>query len=185
MNYIFNFNLNDFLKNKDGKKIIIMGVTLLAVGIYCSTRRNMGINIFSWGLSLVFFYGAWLSLKELNQLTKYAAKSDIRRQRYYLYSCLAIAILLIVWPKWVNMVASIVLGLLLLSIQIKKYLDYRRHRLPYYGLGDLVKLLVGLMLIMSPLFLSKFIVSILSFIAILIGIYFINIGIKIENGRYN
>ena len=56
--------------------------------------------------------------------------------------------------------------------------------LPYYGLTDLVKLLVGLMLIMSPLFLSKFIVGILSFIAILVGVYFISIGIKIENGRF-
>ena len=65
MNYIFNFNLNDFYKNKDGKKIIILGVTLLAVGIYCSTRKYMGINIFSWGLSLVFFYGAWLALSQL------------------------------------------------------------------------------------------------------------------------
>lgn len=184
MNYIFNYNLNDFYKNKDGKKIIILGVTLLAVGIYCSTRKYMGINIFSWGLSLVFFYGAWLALKELNQLTKYAAKSDIRKQRYYLYGCLLMAILLIIWPKWVNMVASIVLGILLLSIQIKKYLDYKRHMLPYYGLTDLVKLLVGLMLIMSPLFLSKFIVGILSFIAILVGVYFISIGIKIENGRF-
>lgn len=82
------------------------------------------------------------------------------------------------------MVASIVLGILLLSIQIKKYLDYKRHMLPYYGLTDLVKLLVGLMLIMSPLFLSKFIVGILSFIAILVGVYFISIGIKIENGRF-
>src|SRR3712207_1782678 len=183
MNYLFNFNLNDFYRNKDGKKIIVLGVTLLAVGIYCSTRRYMGIKIFSWGISLVFFYGAWLSLKELNQLTKYASRTEIRKQRLYLFGFLLMALLLIIFPRWINIVISVILGILLVCRQIGKYLNYRKHKISYYGAMDIIIFIVGIMMIVSPLFLSKFIVGILSAIAILFGMYFLSIGIKIENGR--
>src|SRR3712207_1579814 len=183
MHYLFNFNLNDFYRNKDGKKIIVLGVSLIAVGIYCSTRRHMFIKIFSWGISLVFFYGAWLSLKELNQLTKYASRTEIKKQRLHLLGFLLMAILLIVFPKWINIVISMVLGVLIVSRQVSKCLNYRKYKIVHYGAMDMIIFLVGLMMIVSPLFLSRFIVGILSGIGILFGIYFLSVGIKIENGR--
>ena len=49
------------------------------------------------------------------------------------------------------------------------------------GTWDIIKVILGLMLIISPLFFTRFLVSVLSFIAIVFGISFIAAGVRLVN----
>lgn len=178
---IYNFNFSNLFDKKNGKKFIILGVILLAIGTYCITKKNVGINIFSWGIGIAFVYGAWLSLRRLNELSRYADKNEIFKARLNCIGLFIIAILLFIFPKYVNIVLSVLLGVFLVYREIVTYISYKRFSRMYFGTANLVKLLIGIALIVSPLFLSRFLVSILSSIVVIFGIYFISIGIKLIN----
>lgn len=180
----FYLNFNDFYDEKNAKKLVVLGVILLSIGFYCITRKYIGIKIFSWGLSLVFLYGAWISLKKVNELSRYASSKEINMARLNLAAYLAITILLIIFPKYVNMFLSVVLGSIIVYRQLSYLFQLRAYAgNSYFSMWNVIKLFMGVALIVSPLFLSKFLVSILSFIAILFGFNFIITGVRLINER--
>lgn len=177
-----NFNIPNLFSEKNSKKLIILGVILLAIGSYCTTRRIAAINVFSWGVSILFLFAAFLSLKEYNSLRPFADKKQVNKYRNISLVLLSIAILLIVFPKYMNMFMSIMIGSFIVVDQIIKYFKQNK----YYrklGLGLAFKIFMGIIMIVSPLFLANFLVSILSTIAIIFGVYFIITGINLANGR--
>ena len=147
----------NFYDKKNYKKLIILGVILLSIGFYCISRKSVGINIFSWGIALCFLYATWLAFKEVNELNKYAVKSQV------------------------NMILSILLGIYLLYKEIRYFLKCRNYAGYSFGTWDIIKVILGLMLIISPLFFTRFLVSVLSFIAIVFGISFIAAGVRLVN----
>lgn len=182
---ISNFNFSGIFDSKNSKKFIVLGVILLAIGTYCISRKNIGINVFSWGMGIAFLYGAWLSLKNLNELTRYSDKKEINKARMKCMGLFVTAILLFIFPKQVNTLLSISIGLFLLVRELQNYMNYRRFSTVYFSTSNVLKLLVGILLIVSPLFLSRFLVSILSGIVIIFGVYFIVVGINIINREGN
>lgn len=180
---IYNFNFKNLFDNNNGRKFIVLGVSLLAIGIYCMSRKSIGINVFSWGLGLIFVYASWISLKSLNELTRYADKKEINRARLNCIGFVLIALFLFVFPKVMNIVLSIALGVFLIYRELMNYSNYRRFSGNYFGASNIVKFVIGITLILSPLLLSRFLVNILSAIVIIFGIYFISTGIKIINGQ--
>ena len=160
----------NFYDKKNYKKLIILGVILLSIGFYCISRKSVGINIFSWGIALCFLYAAWLAFKEVN---------DLMRLRSLTF--LVIAVLLFIFPRQVNMLLSILLGIYLLYKEVRYFMKCRKYAGYTFGTWDIIKLILGLMLIISPLFFTKFLVSVLSFIAIVFGISFIVAGVRLVN----
>lgn len=181
MDIKFNINFMDIYDRKNYKKLIILGVILLSIGFYCISRKSVGINIFSWGIALCFLYGAWLAFKEVNELNKYAPRSQVNKMRIRCLAFFVVALLLFAFPKQVNMVLSILLGAYVIYIEVKYYMSSRKYVGYTFGTWNIVKLILGILLIISPLFLTKFLVSILSFIAIFFGINFIAAGIRLGN----
>ncbi|MEG0465589.1 MAG: DUF308 domain-containing protein [Peptostreptococcus sp.] len=163
--------------------MIILGVILLAVGAYCLSKKTIGVNVFSWGIGIAFLYGAWLKLKDFNELNRYADKVEVKRARNTSIILFVIALLLFIFPKYVNMALSIALGAYILYYEMSRYLKNRRYSTYYFGAWNIIKVVIGVLLILSPLFLTKFLVSILSFIAIIFGINFMTTGIKLRNGE--
>ena len=171
----------NFYDKKNYKKLIIMGVILISIGFYCISRKSVGINIFSWGIALCFLYATWLAFKEVNELNKYAVKSQVNMMRLRCLGFLVMSILLFVFPRQVNMILSILLGIYLLYKEIRYFLKCRNYAGYSFGTWDIIKVILGLMLIISPLFFTRFLVSVLSFIAIVFGISFIAAGVRLVN----
>lgn len=94
---------------------------------------------------------------------------------------LVMSILLFVFPRQVNMILSILLGIYLLYKEIRYFLKCRNYAGYSFGTWDIIKVILGLMLIISPLFFTRFLVSVLSFIAIVFGISFIAAGVRLVN----
>ncbi|WP_101772822.1 DUF308 domain-containing protein [Peptostreptococcus faecalis] len=182
MNY--NFFIQEINNKKKYRNLIILGVILLAIGVYCLSKKTVGVSIFSWGIAIAFLYGGWISLKQLNELSRYESKSEINRARAYTIMFFAMAILLFVFPKTVNMILSIGLGIYILYQEAVKYLAMKNYFGSYFDTWAVIKLIMGVIMIISPLFLSRFLVSILSVIAIIFGMFFLMTGINIRNGRY-
>lgn len=176
-----NFNLNNLYNEKNSRKLIILGVILLSVGAYCLSRKTVGVSVFSWGIGIAFLYGAWLKLKEFNELNRYADRSEVKRARNSGIILLIIALLLFMFPKHVNMALSIALGVYTLFYEVFRYLRNRKYSTYYFGAWNIIKLVIAVFLIISPLFLTKFLVGILSFISIIFGINFMTTGIKLRN----
>ena len=171
----------NFYDKKNYKKLIILGVILLSIGFYCISRKSVGINIFSWGIALCFLYAAWLAFKEVNDLNKYAPKNQVNLMRLRSLTFLVLAVLLFIFPRQVNMILLILLGIYLLYKEARYFMKCRKYAGYTFGTWDIIKLILGLMLIISPLFFTKFLVSVLSFIAIVFGISFIVAGVRLVN----
>ncbi len=177
----FNFNLNSLYKRENSKKLIILGVILLAIGANCISRKTMGLRVFSWGISIVFLYGAWNCFKEVNELRSYASKKEVNKFRLAGLAFFISAILLAIFPVEVNILLSILLGVYIL---VYEFLNYRKNRrYAYYKVGswNIIKIVIAILLIVSPLFLTRFLVVILSMISIIFGLNFLTTGLGMRN----
>lgn len=176
-------DFNNFYKKENSTKLIILGVILLAVGVNCISRKTMGINVFSWGMGIALLYVAWLCLKEVNELRRYATKKEVNKYRIIGVGSLIIAILLFAFPLYVNMALSVVFGIYILYYEISGYLRNRRYAYYRFGTWKILKIVIGILLIVSPLFLSRFMVTILSAITIIFGVNFLTTGLGIRNNE--
>ncbi len=178
-----NFNIKEIYNSKNGRSFIILGVILLAIGVSCLSKKSVGINVFSWGISLAFLYGAWVNYKVYRGLNRFSNKTEKNRSIFYIVAFIAIALLLLLFPEVVNVFLSVLIGVFLLYKQLIRFLKFRRYEGYLFGVWDIIKILLGIMLIVSPLFLARSLVSILSIITIIFGIYFLSLGIKLLNNR--
>ncbi|EGT3730496.1 hypothetical protein ES909_15040, partial [Clostridioides difficile] len=74
----FNIDFNNFNKKENAIKFMLMGVLLIILGLLCLTFKTLGIKLISWtfGIALLFF--AYLNLKNINELKRYATKEEIK-----------------------------------------------------------------------------------------------------------
>jgi len=177
---IFNINFNNIYKKENSTKFIIMGALLLALGVLSFLYKGIGIKIVSWTLALSLLFAAYLNLKNINELKRYAPKNEIapfiRIQLILSFG----AILLILFPNKIQGLISSLFGIYFIFSQLLRILKSRKN--PYYKLGfwSIFELILGFIFVFSPFFLSKFIASILSILIILLGVHLLSTGNKLR-----
>lgn len=177
---MFNINFNSIYKKENSAKFTVIGILLLALGFISFFYKGIGIKLVSWSLGVVLLFLAYLNLKNINELRRYAPKNEIAPFTRLQFIILFIAILLFIFPQRIQGLISSLFGAYLIINQIIKILKVRNN--PYYKFGavDVFMLLFGFTLVFSPLFLSKFIASMLSLLIILIGSYLLSTGNKLK-----
>lgn len=174
-----NIDLRPNHDKKNSSKLLIIGIILLSVGLNCLiNKRHQGIVIFSWGLSIATLYCLWLSIQELKELKRYAEKSIINKYRLISLILLVTSIVLIVCPIYIYKPLSIIFGLYIIAREVMYYINDKYGYTRYFGFWNIIKIISGAILILSPLFFISFLVGIFSFIAMLFGKYFICLAIN-------
>lgn len=177
---IFNFNFNNIYKKENSTKFIVIGFVLLVLGVISFLYKGLGIKLVSWSFGVILLFLAYLNLKNINELKRYASKSEINpftRFQFIIFTC---ALLLFLFPQRIQGFISSLFGLYIIFTQIRKVIKQNNN--PYYKLGasNLFMILIGITLVISPFVLSNFIASILSVLIILIGSYLISTGNKLK-----
>lgn len=177
----FNINFNNIYKKENKNKFKTIGFLLLCFGIYSFFNKHMGIKIvsFSIGITLIFF--AYLNYKNnIVELKRYASSKEIKP--FILIQIIFIlgALLLFLFPKKIHIFISSLFGIYIILKQIA-FIFYNKNN-PYskFGFLNIILLLFGFTLLVSPLILSRFIVSILSILVIIIGFFLISISNKLK-----
>ncbi|WP_227839556.1 DUF308 domain-containing protein [Clostridioides sp. ZZV15-6597] len=166
----FNINFDNFNKKENATKFMIMGVLLVILGFLCLTFKTLGIKLISWtfGVALLFF--AYLNLKNINELKRYATKEEIKPSTNVQWILIVTCILLFVFPQKIQSIFSLLLGFYLIFNQLVVFVNSKNNPYSKFTTWNIVKTLFGICLILSPLFLSRFIVLIMSFFIILFGL---------------
>lgn len=177
----FSFNFDTLNKKENSTKFLIMGYLLVALGVFSFIYKGLGIKLVSWTLAIALLFIAYLNLKNINELKRYASKEEISPYTRSQFILLIAVVLLFLFPEKIQSMVSFIGGAYIIFSQITKIVSNKNN--PYYsfGFGSILMLLVGLTLIMSPLFLSRFIVSILSLIIVLIGFQLISTGNRLKS----
>ncbi|HSQ88842.1 hypothetical protein [Romboutsia sp.] len=167
-------------KKENSTKLIIMGTLLLALGILSFLYEGIGIKIVSWTLAVVLLFIAYLNLKNINELKRYATKTEIAPFTSIQFILLFCAILLTLFPNKIQGLISSILGIYYIYSQLLRILKSRNN--PYYklGFGSIFKLIFWFVLVLSPFFLSRFIASILSLLIILLGVHLLSTGNRLK-----
>ncbi|MGL4913936.1 MAG: DUF308 domain-containing protein [Romboutsia sp.] len=177
---IFNLNVDNFYRKENSSKFILMGILFLALGVLAFLYKGLGVKIVSWTLAIALLFLAYLNLKNINELKRYAPKNEIAPFIRIQFLLFIGAFLLFLFPNKIQGLISSVFGLYFLFSQFTKILKGRNN--PYYrfSIWNLLGLILGFTLIFSPFFLSNFIASILSLLIILLGANLLSIGNKIK-----
>ncbi len=175
-----NFNFNGFNNKENANKFIVFGILLLILGLSSIFFKSLGITIISYSISAILLFFAYLNLKNINELRRYQTKSEVRPYlNLQWFLCLS-ALILILFPRKSQSLFSSFLGAYLLLSTLINFIKYRNSYGYRFGASKVFLTIFGAILVISPLFLSSFIVSILSFIIILIGISLISSGNKMK-----
>lgn len=180
--YRFNFmSYGGNLSPNDSKKRILVGLVLFAVGVYCNIKSFAGIRILAAGVGLAFFAYSWMTLKDLNQSRGYSTSSEINAYRVKIIASFVAGVLQFIFPKEMVLILSEIAGVYLL---FKVIMDiYRSRKMGMnLGMGLLFKLVISLILILSPFFLVHFLFKIISVVLIFIGGYAMISGAKSLGG---
>ncbi|GAA0712322.1 DUF308 domain-containing protein [Paraclostridium ghonii] len=175
-----NFNFNNFNQKKNANNFIMSGVLLLIVGTISLLFRNLGIKLLSFGLGAICLFLAYLNLKTINELKRYESKQTIRPYINIQVLLIVVAILFFLFPQKIQGFFSSIFGAYLLVNQIMIFFNSRKNPyLRFNGFNGFL-LICGLILILSPLFLSGFIAIFLSLILVLIGFQLLSTGNKLK-----
>lgn len=178
---IFNINFNNYYKKENSSKFILVGILLLAFGVLSFLYKSLGIKIIAWSFATLLLFMAYLNLKEINELKRYAPKNEITPFTRIQIILLISSTLLFLFPSKIQSFISFVIGIYLVVSKLSEILNNKNN--PYYRLNffGVLKLILGFILIFSPLFLSKFIASILSLLVILLGINLLSVGNRLKS----
>lgn len=174
------FNFNNFNNKKNANNFIILGVLLLVVGTISLLFRNVGIKLLSYGLGAITLFLAYLNLKTINELKRYESKDKIRPYINKQILLLIVAILFLVFPQKVQGFFSSILGAYLVATQIMLLIKSKNNAYIRFSGFNGFLLICGLILIISPLFLSGFIATSLALIIVLIGFQLLSTGNKLK-----
>lgn len=177
----FSFNFDSLNKKENATKFMVIGYLLVVLGFFSFIYKGSAIKIVSWALALALVFIAYLNLKNINELKRYASKSEIAPYTRSQGILLIVIILLILFPVKIQSIVSFLGGAYIIYTQVSRIIKNKNN--PYYrfGLGSIIMLIIGLTLVFSPLFLSRFIVSIISLIIVLIGFQLISTGNKFKS----
>ena len=177
---IFNLNVDSFYKKENSSKFILTGILFLALGILSFLYKGLGVKIVSWTLAIVLLFLAYLNLKNINELKRYAPKNEITPFTRIQFLLLIAVFLLLLFPNKIQGLISSIFGLYFLFSQFMKIIRQKNN--PYYRftIWNLLGLILGFTLVFSPFFLSNFIASILSLLIILLGANLLSTGNKLK-----
>lgn len=177
----FNFSFDSLNKKENATKFLVIGYILVVLGIFSFIYKGLGIKLVSWTLAITLLFIAYLNLKNINELKRYASKTEI--SPYIRTQCIILVavVLLFLFPAKIQSLVSLFAGGAIILSQVSKFIAAKKN--PYYrfGFGSIFMLLIGFTLLISPLFLSRFIVSIISLIIILIGFKLISTGNRFKS----
>ncbi|MEF9992545.1 MAG: hypothetical protein RRZ84_08200 [Romboutsia sp.] len=178
---IFNFNFEKLNTKKNSTKFLIIGYILVGLGIFSFIYKGLGIKLVSWTLAIALLFIAYLNLTSINELKRYAPKGEIAPYTRNQFIILISVVLLFLFPEKIQSIVSLLAGGYIIVSQLLKIINSKNN--PYYRFGfeSIIIIIIGFTLVLSPLFLSRFIVSILAFIIVLIGISLVNTGNKLKN----
>lgn len=177
---MFNINFDSIYKKENSTKFTIIGILLLALGVVSFFYKGIGIKLVSWSLGVALLFLAYLNLKNINELRRYASKTEISPFTRLQFIILVTAVLLFLFPQRIQGLISSLFGLYFIITQTIKIIKERNNPYHKFGAGNIFMLILGFTLIVSPLFLSNFIASILSLLIILIGAYLVSTGNKLK-----
>ena len=166
----FNFNFDWLNKKENAYKFIFIGISLIVLGTISLIYKRLGIKIVSWTLGVCLLFLAYFNLKNINELSRYASKNEIKPYKRIQFILLISSILLFIFPSEIQGFISFIIGLYMVINQLFKISSSKNNPYFRFGLSNLMFILFGISLIVSPLLLSSFISSIISIILIIIGV---------------
>lgn len=175
-----NFKFIDFSKKENAHKFILIGVLLLVLGTVSLLFRHIGIKIISFTLGLVCLILAYFNLKTINELKRYESKTTIKPYLIRQSILIVVSILLFIFPEQIQGFFSSIAGAFLVVNQIMKLINSKKNPYQSFTSFNGFLLIIGLVLILSPLFLSGFIATISSFIIVLVGFQLLSTGNKLN-----
>lgn len=178
----FNINFDNIYKKENYSKFMIMGLALLFLGVFSFFNKYIGIKIISFALSALFIFFAYLNYKNnIVELKRYAPSEEIKPFRVLQFILLVSALVLILFPEKIQIFISLLCGIYIVSKQIINIIQNKNNIYYKFGFFNIISFIFGFTLIVSPLILSKFIVSILSILIIMIGFYLLSVANKIKH----
>lgn len=177
---MFYFSLKEHNKKENINKFIISGVVLILLSLISIFFRELSVRLISYSVAFLFLFISYLNLLNINERRRYQSKKEVRPFVISQVFLILIAITFIIFPTKIQASISIFFGVYILVKSIFEYIRNKNN--PYYifSFSKVFSLLVGIILIISPLFLSKFIISIMSFLIFLIGTTLTSFGFSIK-----
>lgn len=176
----FSFNFDSLNKKENATNFLIIGYLLVVLGIFSFIYKGFGIKLVSWTLAIALLFIAYLNLKNINELKRYASNNEIAPYTRSQAILLIAVFLLLLFPEKIQSIVSFIGGAYIIFTQIRRIISNKNNQYYTFGFGSILMLLIGLTLILSPLFLSRFIVSIMSLIIVLIGFQLISTGNRLK-----
>jgi hypothetical protein len=183
--FLFNFNFDSFHRKENSLKFFLISFLLIGLGLYCLIYTRNAIKFVSWSFAVVLLFVAYFNLKNINELSRYAPKEEIRPykqiQAIILFTCL----LLFLFPIELQKFIYLALGIFLLIFNIKKNVIVESKYSYVLTGGTLYALIFSVFLIIFPLFFSKLITIIVSLLIIFIGHQFLVLSVMLKRGDKN
>ena len=174
------FKFVDFNKKENANKFILVGALLLVLGTISLLFRNVGITLVSFSIGLICLVLAYFNLKTINELRRYETKTVIRPYIIRQSMLIIAALIFFIFPQQIQGLLSSIAGAFLVVNQILTLISSRKNPYKSFTVFNGFLLVVGLALILSPLFLSSFIASFIAFILIMIGFSLLSTGNKLK-----
>lgn len=175
-----NFRFVDFSKKENAGKFILIGTLLLVLGTISLLFRHIGIKIVSFTIGLVCLILAYFNLKTINELRRYETKNVLKPYKIKQSILIMVAILFFVFPEQIQGFFSSIAGAFLVMNQIMRLIASKKNPHQSFTNFNGFLLIIGLVLILSPLFLSSFIATFTSLILVLIGFQLLSTGNKLK-----
>lgn len=177
----FSFNFDSLNKKENATKFLVIGYLLVVLGFFSFIYKGSAIKFVSLTLAIALLFIAYFNLKNINELRRYASKEEIAPYTRSQTIILIAALLLFLFPVKIQSLISFAGGCIIIYSQLTKIISNNNNSYYRFSFGSILMLILGLTLILSPLFLSRIIVSIFSLIIVLIGFQLISTGNRFKS----
>lgn len=174
------FKFVDFNKKENSSKFIFTGALLLVLGTISLLFRHIGIKLVSFSIGFICLVLAYFNLKTINELRRYESKEIIKPYMFRQSILIVSTILFFVFPEQVQGFFSSIAGAFIVMNQVMKLIATRKNPYQTFTVFNGFLLIVGIVLILSPLFLSSFIATFIAMILVLIGFNLVSTGNKLK-----
>ena len=150
----FNINLDGLNKKENSTKFITLGLILIVLGALSLLSKGFGIKLVSWILGLSLLFVAYLNLKNINELSRYTPKEELKPYKQSQTILLILVVLLFLFPTKIQGFISSVIGAYLLVNQLLKFITNKNNPYFRFGLWNVVVIFFGITSIFLPLYIN-------------------------------
>lgn len=182
---MFYFSLKEHNKKENVNKFIISGIVLVLLSLVSIFFKELSVRLISYSVAFLLLFISYLNLLNINERRRYQSKKEVRPFIVSQVILILISVLFIIFPTKIQASISIFFGIYILIKNVFEYIRNKNN--PYYkfSFSKVFSIILGATLIISPLFLSKFIISIMSFLIFLIGLTLVSFGFNIKRKYIN